>query len=225
MKKFIALALAILTLTCLVACGPTADNGGEGKDTEAVTADAGEATAEAGTGTAEVPKTSEEPSGGDAEKAGLTGKLVFIDPDGEKIIRGLSLSGNRSGTAEFNSKEPATEEIRCIFELNEYVCVTPDTDETAFSVFVFKHQDEQNSYEKTDFSGLTDEAVAVFDSERDEDGNWGEFYLNPDDVEPGYYDLVFTVGGKAVASLVTRFYGEGELNGKTDAELEKLMKD
>ena len=33
------------------------------------------------------------------------------------------------------------------------------------------------------------------------------------------------LGGKAVASLVTRFYGEGELNGKTDAELEKLMKD
>ena len=222
MKKFIALALAILTLTCLVACGSTADNGGEGKDTEAVTADAGEATADAGSDTAEAPDTSDNE---DAGKADLTGKLVFIDPDGEKIIRGLSLSGNRSGTAEFNSKEPATEEIRCIFELNEYVCVTPDTDETAFSVFVFKHQDEQNSYEKTDFSGLTDEAVAVFDSERDEDGNWGEFYLNPDDVEPGYYDLVFTVGGKAVASLVTRFYGEGELNGKTDAELEKLMKD
>ncbi|MBR3416250.1 MAG: hypothetical protein IKH09_06100 [Clostridia bacterium] len=221
MKKFIALALAILTLTCLVACGSTADNGGEGKDTEAVTADAGEATADVGSDTAEAPDTSDNE---DAEKAGLTGKLVFIDPDGEKIIRGLSLSGNRSGTAEFNSKEPATEGIRCVFELSEYVCVTPDTDETRMSVYVFKHREDQSSYEKTDLSDPGDECVTVFESERDEDGYWGEFYLNPDE-EPGYYDFVFAVENKAVASLLTRFYPMGELEGKTDAELEKLMED
>ena len=221
MKKFIAIALAILTLTCLVACGSTADNGGEGKDTEAVTADAGEATADVGSDTAEAPDTSDNE---DAEKAGLTGKLVFIDPDGEKIIRGLSLSGNRSGTAEFNSKEPATEGIRCVFELSEYVCVTPDTDETRMSVYVFKHREDQSSYEKTDLSDPGDECVTVFESERDEDGYWGEFYLNPDE-EPGYYDFVFAVENKAVASLLTRFYPMGELEGKTDAELEKLMED
>ena len=219
MKKFIALALAILTLTCLAACGSTADNGGEGKDTEAVTADAGEATAEVGSDTAGAPDTSDKE---DAEKAGLTGKLVFIDPDGEKIIRGLSLSGNRSGTAEFNSKEPATEGIRCVFELSEYVCVTPDTDETRMSVYVFKHREDQSSYEKIDLSDPGDECVTVFESERDEDGYWGEFYLNPDE-EPGYYDFVFAVENKAVASLLTRFYPMGELEGKTDAELEELM--
>ncbi len=219
MKRIIAIILAMLTLACLAACGPTADNGGEGKDTEAVTADAGEATAEAGSDTAGAPDTSDKE---DAEKAGLTGKLIFIDPDGEKIIRGLSLSGNRSGTAEFNSKEPATEEIRCIFELNEYVCVTPDTDETRMSVYVFKHREDQSSYEKIDLSDPGDECVTVFESERDEDGYWGEFYLNPDE-EPGYYDFVFAVENKAVASLVTRFFSEGELESKTDAELEKLM--
>ena len=219
MKKFIAIALAILTLTCLAACGPTAENDGDGKDTKAVTADAGNATEEAGSDTAGAPDTSDKE---DAEKAGLTGKLVFIDPDGEKIIRGLSLSGNRSGTAEFNSKEPATEGIRCVFELSEYVCVTPDTDETRMSVYVFKHREDQSSYEKTDLSDPGDECVTVFESERDEDGYWGEFYLNPDE-EPGYYDFVFAVEDKAVASLVTRFYPMGELEGKTDAELEKLM--
>ncbi|MBR3423845.1 MAG: hypothetical protein IKG80_05080 [Clostridia bacterium] len=219
MKRIIAIILAMLTLACLAACGPTADNGGDGKDTEAVTADAEEATAEAGSDTAGAPDTSEKE---DAGKAGLTGKLVFIDPDGEKIIRGLSLSGNRSGTAEFNSKEPAAEGIRCVFELNEYVGVTPDTDETRMSVYVFKHREDQSSYEKTDLSDPGDECVTVFESERDEDGYWGEFYLNPDE-EPGYYDLVFTVDSKAVASLVTRFFSEGELEGKTDAELEKLM--
>lgn len=221
MKKFIATALAILTLICLVACGTTADNDGEGKDTKAVTADAGNATEEAGSDTAGAPDTSDKE---DAEKAGLTGKLVFIDPDGEKIIRGLSLSGNRSGTAEFNSKEPATEEIRCIFELNEYVGIVLDTEQGTVSVYVLKHRDDQSSYGSYEARELCDldDFVTLGDLELEEDGSWGEFYVNPEDAEPGYYDLVFVADGKFV-SLVTRFYGEGELSGKTDAELEKLM--
>ena len=220
MKKFIAIILVILTLACLVACGSTGDNGTDGKETKAETAEAGKATADAGSDTAGTPDTSDKK---DAESAGLTGKLVYVDPDGEEIIRGVSLSGNRSGTAEFNSKDPAAEGIRCVFELNEYVGVTPDTDETLMSVYVFKHREDQSSYEKTDFSDPGDDFVTVHESERDEDGRWGEFYVNPEDAEPGYYDLVFTVDGKAVASLVTRFFSEGELEDKTDAELEKLM--
>ena len=221
MKKKIALVLAILTLWCLVACGSTVDNDGKGKDTKTESADAGKATADAGSDTAGTPETSDKK---DAENAGLTGKLVFIDPDGDEVIRGMSISGNRSGTAEFNSKEPATEGIRCVFELSEYVCVTPDTDETRVSVYVFKHREDQSSYGKTDLSDPGDDCVTVFDSERDEDGYWGEFYLNPDE-EPGYYDFVFAVENKAVASLLTRFYPMGELEGKTDAELEDLMQD
>lgn len=76
--------------------------------------------------------------------------------------------------------------------------------------------------EKTDLSE-NDDFVTVCDSERGEDGNRSEFYVHSEDAEPGYYDLVFTAHGKAVASLVTRFYAEGELESKTDAELEKLM--
>ncbi len=52
---------------------------------------------------------------------------------------------------------------------------------------------------------------------------WGSFYLNGEDCEPGYYDFVFTYEGKAIATLLTRFYGEGEISGMTDAELEALM--
>ncbi len=218
MKKIIALALAILTLTCLSACGSTAENDGKGEDTKAVTADAGESTADAGSDTAGTPDTSDNE---DAEKAGLTGKLVFIDPDGDEIIRGLSISGNRSGTAEFNSKEPAAEGIRCVFELSEYVCVTPDTDETEIKLYVFEHRD-LDFYKEELVEDREKGCVTVFDLERDEDGYWGEFYLNPDE-EPGYYDFVFAVENKAVASLLTRFYPMGELEGKTDAELEDLM--
>ena len=220
MKKIIALVLAILTLWCLVACGSTVDNDGKGKDTKTETADAGEATADAGVDTAGTPETADKK---DAENAGLTGKLVFIDPDGDEVIRGVSISGNRSGTAEFNSKEPAAEGIRCVFELSEYVGVTPDTDETEIKLYVFEHRDLV-FYKEELVEDREKGCVTVFDLERDEDGYWGEFYLNPDE-EPGYYDFVFAVENKAVASLLTRFYPMGELEGKTDAELEKLMED
>ena len=221
MKKIIAIILVIFTLACLAACGSTVDKGGKGNDTKAESAKAEDATADAGSDTAGMPETSDKK---DAENAGLTGKLVFIDPDGEKIIRGLSLSGNRSGTAEFNSKEPATEEIRCIFELNEYVGIVLDTEQGTVSVYVLKHRDDQSSYgsyEERELCDL-DDFVTLGDLELEEDGSWGEFYVNPEDAEPGYYDLVFVADGKFV-SLVVRFYGEGELSGKTDAELEKLM--
>ena len=52
---------------------------------------------------------------------------------------------------------------------------------------------------------------------------WGSFYLHPEECEPGYYDFVFTYEGKAIATLLTRFYNEDELTVKSDAELEALM--
>ena len=56
------------------------------------------------------------------------------------------------------------------------------------------------------------------------DDIWGSFYLNPADVKEGYYDLVFTVDGKAAASVLTRFYKPDELAEKSDTELEQIQK-
>jgi len=221
MKRIIALVLAILTLWCLVACGSTVDNDGKGNGTAEVPAPESEHTADALPG-ADVQTDNGEAGNDDAGNDSLTGKLVFIDPDGDEVIRGVSISGNRSGTAEFNSKEPAAEGIRCVFELSEYVGVTPDTDETQIKLYVFEHR-VLDFYKEELVEDREKGCVTVFDLERDEDGYWGEFYLNPDE-EPGYYDFVFAVENKAVASLLTRFYPMGELEGKTDAELEKLMK-
>ena len=52
---------------------------------------------------------------------------------------------------------------------------------------------------------------------------WGDFNLNPEEHKAGYYDFVFTYEGKAIAVLLTYFYNEGELNGKSGAKLEALM--
>ena len=61
------------------------------------------------------------------------------------------------------------------------------------------------------------------DADNPDEWSWGEFYLHSEECEPGYYDFVFTYDGKAIATLLTRFYGVAELSGKSDEELEKLM--
>ena len=61
------------------------------------------------------------------------------------------------------------------------------------------------------------------DEEKSEEWYWGSFYLNPDECEPGYYDFVFTYEGKAIATLVTKFYKEDDIAGKSGTELEALM--
>ena len=71
--------------------------------------------------------------------------------------------------------------------------------------------------------GLTGECVLTHNTD-DPAGSWGSFYLNPSDCKPGYYDFVFTYEGKAFATMLTRFYGESELESKTDPELDALAK-
>ena len=41
---------------------------------------------------------------------------------------------------------------------------------------------------------------------------------------PGYYDFVFLYKNKVFATMLTKFYKPDELLNKSDAELEKLMK-
>ncbi len=73
-----------------------------------------------------------------------------------------------------------------------------------------------------DFAGYCDLRYPS-EEENPEEWCWGAFYLPPEECEPGYYDFVFPCDGKAIATLLTRFYGAGELSGKSDDELETLM--
>ena len=63
------------------------------------------------------------------------------------------------------------------------------------------------------------------DADKPSEYNWGSFYVNEGDNAAGYYDFVFTYEGKAIATLMTRIYNMNELAGKSDAELEALMKE
>ena len=66
--------------------------------------------------------------------------------EGEKpALKGLRLAGNRAGSSEaggFNDKPYATEGIRCIFELDEWVEIYPEL-EKAGSVSLWSLRTER----------------------------------------------------------------------------------
>ena len=168
-----------------------------------------------------------------ADGAKLTGKLDLINLDDRdpSVLRGVTVKGNHVGGYDgINGKESSLTDVRCIFELNEWVYFYPDTDATyGLRVWILKHRDDQEYYNKAKFSDLDPNFANYCDLHYPEDAEnpgeteWGSFYLHPEECEPGYYDFVFTYEGKAIATLLTRFYNENELTVKSDAELEALM--
>lgn len=204
MKKLLLTLLAISLLFSLAACG---------KKTEPTDG------------------TKDDSQGGQTEQAMIPGTLNPINvKEGEKpALKGLRLVGNRAGSGDaggFNDKPYAAEGIRCIFELDEWVEIYPELEKTgSVSLWVFTHREDQSSYEKLTFSDALQGLVTFVDLNKPEskDDTWGSFYLNPADVKEGYYDLVFTVDGKAAASVLTRFYKPEELIEKSDAELQKIQ--
>lgn len=226
MKKLIMIALAIVMIVSLAACKGN-DTGSTGTNPPASsTGDNQQSGNESGNG-----NTSQ--GGNNAEAAKLTGKLNLIDLDDRdpSVLRGVIIKGNCAGTADgFNGKESSLTDVRCIFELNEWVYFYPDTDATyGLRVWILKHRDDQEYYNTAKFSDL-DPNFANYcdlhypeDAENPDETELGSFYLHPEECEPGYYDFVFTYEGKAIATLLTRFYNENELTVKSDAELEALM--
>ena len=159
----------------------------------------------------------------------VLGKLYFVNlKEGEQpVMTALSLSGNRCGTPDFNNKPYATEGIRSVFELNEWIEFHPQaTAASGIKVMVFKHQADQGFYLKNSLNDETPGYVLVCDLNKDPDDetfHWGSFYLHPEEVEPGYYDFVFIYNNKVFATMLTRLFQEEEIQGKPDSELEKLM--
>ncbi len=223
MKRIIAFTLALLLLVSFASCG--SDNNSGGNSTTQPTNSNGD----------------DQPSGNDnssqngnqAEGAKLTGKLNLIDLDDRdpSILRGVRIIGNSAGREDdVNGKASSLTDVRCIFELSEWIEFYPDTDaEYALRVWILKHRDDQEYYNTCKFSDLMPNFASYCnlhypaDEETPAEWYWGSFYLNEEECEPGYYDFVFTYEGKAIAVLQTRFYKTGDLSAKTGAELEAMM--
>ena len=161
----------------------------------------------------------------------VLGKLYFVNlKEGEKpVMTALSLFGNRCGSEDFNHKPYAAEGIRSVFELDEWIEFHPQASVgTGIKVMVFKHHADLTFYQKNTLTDETPDYVQALDLNRDpeaeESEHWGSFYLHPEEVEPGYYDFVFVYNNKVFATMATRFYKPEVICQKSDAELEKLMK-
>ena len=158
------------------------------------------------------------------------GKLYFVNiKEGEKpIMTALRLYGDRCGSESFNNKPYATEGIRSIFELNEWIEFYPQASATSgIKVMVFTHKADQSFYIKNSLNdktpGYIQELDLNKDPEQEENYHWGSFYLNPEEVSSGYYDFVFIYKNKVFATMLTHFYKEEEISDKSDSELEELM--
>ena len=213
MKKICALVLTTAMLLSFAACGKKEQTNVSSQETKA--------TQQADNNGGETTKT---PSA-DALVL-LPGKLEIVNAgDNGPVIKGVFVSGNVAGSTEFNSQAPGVSGLRCIFEQNEYLEFYLDTDESSgLKVLVYKHADDANVYVDKTQNG--DGAVAVWDLNKPEEANgcWGEYYLHPEEVATGYYDLVFTKDGKTVAMMQIKLFKAEELSEKSDDELKGLMK-
>ncbi|MBP5487220.1 MAG: hypothetical protein J6Y06_06295 [Bacteroidales bacterium] len=160
----------------------------------------------------------------------VLGKLYFVDlKEGEQpVMTALSLFGDRCGTENFNNKPCSTDGIRSIFELNEWIEFHPQATTTSgIKVMVFMHKEDRGFYLQNTLDGETPGYIQECDLNKDpneeETYHWGSFYLNPEEVNPGYYDFVFVYDNKVFATMLTHFFQEEELLDKSDSELEKLM--
>ena len=160
----------------------------------------------------------------------VLGKLYFVNlKEGEQpIMTALSLYGNRCGSELFNNKPCATDGIRSVFELDEWIEFHPQAKaESGIKVVVFMHKEDQSFYQKNSLNDKTSGYIQECELNKDPDGeetsHWGSFYLHPEEVNPGYYDFVFVYKNKVFATMLTQFYKPEEIFGKSDSELEELM--
>ena len=224
MKKMLTFTLALLILLSTAACG-NGNNAGSSS-----TSSSG-STAESQT-SADASDSGSSQSSAPAAQAKLSGKLELIQLDDRdaSVLRGMRITGNRVGSEEdINGKPSSLTDVRCVFEMNEWVEFYPDADAShKLRVWALRHRDDQEYYNSCTFSeempgfGASCDLSYPEDAEEPENTLWGNFYLHPEECEAGYYDLVFTEDGKAIATLLTRFYSEGELSNRSGAELEKL---
>lgn len=223
MKKFIALIISATMLLSLSACN-------KGKGTPA-SSNATTKAAAAGEGAGAGGNTDATKKNTDAGAIVLLpGELYQFDKDadGGPVIKGLTLKGNQCGTSEFNAKDPDVKGIRCIFQLNEWAEFYLDTTvNEGVYVYVYKHADDAKVYTDMGFTEEDTKVLATCTLTKPEEAadQWGSLYLNPENAQPGVYDIVFVKDGKAVAVMKANFFKEGDLDGKSDDDLRAMMKD
>ena len=142
----------------------------------------------------------------------------------EPVVKAVALGGNQAGSS-INEKDPSIDNIRFVFELNEWVSVRVDSEvKDNLMVFAVPHNSDPSVYDDHFFEAIPDNWTFVgLNDPEDPSSSWGDFFLSPDFSKAGFYDLVFTDGISPVAMVLVRFYDEGTIRDISDSELEKFM--
>ena len=162
----------------------------------------------------------------DPIKGVIPGVLYQLNPvEGqEPVIKAVSLAGNRAGD-EINRRELSVDNIRFVFELNEWISITADSEKKDGQfVVILPHAKDPDFYTEDSLQAIPDNASYVNLDPTDEGMIFGETYVY-DFNNPGFYDLVFADNAKPVALILIRLFEEGQVEGISDAELEKYMTD
>lgn len=229
MKKIYSLiAVGVLALA-LTGCGKNNDSpslskfDGNANKTESSN-ESNENSESAAVGEDGTPVNSEEEAENIPVNANL-GKLNFIGD--ASVLRGVSLAGVCAGSEDYNSKPAGTENIRSIFEMNEWVKFYLDASvEEGIQVWLMKNRKDQDSYKTETISESSKGYVKhcqLSHGEYSEVDYWGITYLDSELDKKGYYDLVFTYEDKTIATMLVKFYETGSLQDKTDEELDEMV--
>ena len=170
----------------------------------------------------------EEPIDYDIEINSLAGAnipgVLYQLQEGEPVIRGIFLAGNQTVN---KTIEPAAENIRFIFNLDEWIWIYPDTDRTeGISIRAAKHADDFSVYTKSFIE--EGEFLAYADLYKPEDPSfeWGAFYIISDE-DPGFYDLIFvnSEDNTPLAVIIIDVFKGQELCKCSLEQLQQIMDD
>ncbi len=220
MKKTFLFALIIALLFSMVACKSTAVE--EEPVIEAVEVEPVEEEPV-------VEEPVEEPISYDIDIKGLDGAnipgVLYQLQEGEPVIRGIALRGNQTPNSE--TIEPAAENIRFIFNLNEWIWIYPDTDRTeGISIRAAKHADDFSVYTKSFIEEGDFLYYADLYKPEDPSYEWGSFYVYQEE-DPGFYDLIFinSEDNTPLAVIVIDLFKEQDLSKYSLEQLQQIMAD
>ncbi len=227
-RKCICVLFAIGLMMSFAACA--------GSSNQSKTGTAANQNSSAATGTATASDAAGTNSNADAGAvAGARLEQLNLAVGASPVIRKVALDGNRAGISidedrpMINGRTLSTDNIRFIFELNEWISIRMDASEkSSISAVIVPHQDNLAAFSDQFDESIPDDAprleLSVPENPDDPMASWGELYLHVEYWKPGNYDLVFLSGNKPVARVNLKFYPEDELANLSDTELEKLMK-
>lgn len=229
-RRILTVLAAVMSLAVLTSCGKSSSSSAAESASSASKPSNDSVTSAAPADSASSDSASTaDPEVLTAKAGAITFFPVAEGEDPFPEIRGLRIAGNVAGSTEFNSRDTKTEGIRCIFELNEWMEFYPDTDaDYGLKVWIIEHKDDASYYQKNKVTDLTpgfkQYCELYHDTEAEPGSAWGSCYLNPEEAQPGLYDFVITYEGKSVGVMLVKIFQEEELNGKSDDDIEALMK-